>query len=327
MKIQVWNAFASNNSGSYTLVGRFPSETLAADVAAELTRVAAEHNVWMEERYTKGWDDDAPPSPMETFMQHHGLHPVRFTQLEDVWPEHSDSNIPVVWAQGHQVFVHHGCTVTLPPTFGEFIYKRGGRVETELNHTHHPLVGVFEFRFPYEARAGRDIPALALQLLDALYAEDGPLVRLTPPEPLPAWRLGERFLDGDLTVGAVFNDLVEGFTTVARIAREHAFTVEVKVFEAWERHGDALAALRPCRPPLPTRELFDVVLTGAAPGATLAVLGMIEELRDVEPPRARALLDAAPVPVRQRLPRGVAEAMANRLQGVGARVEVRPSEP
>ncbi|WP_164019124.1 ribosomal protein L7/L12 [Pyxidicoccus trucidator] len=327
MKVQVWNAFASNNSGSYTLVGRFPNETLAADVAAELARVAAEHNVWMEERHQKGWDDDAPPSPLEIFMQHHGLTPVRFTQLEDVWPEHSDINTPRVWAQGHQVFVHHGCTVTLPPTFGEYFYKRGGRVETELDHSHHPLIGVFQLRYPYAARAGQDVPALALRALDALYAEDGPLVQLTHPEPLPAWRVGERFGDGDLTVGAVFTDLVEGFTTVDRIARAHGFTVEVKVFESWDRKGDALAFLRPCIPPLPTRELFDVVLTGATSQATLAVTGMIEELRQVDPKEARALLDSAPAPVRRRLPRGVAEAMASRLQRVGARVEVRPSEP
>jgi ribosomal protein L7/L12 len=114
---------------------------------------------------------------------------------------------------------------------------------------------------------------------------------------------------------------------VGRIAREHGFYVHVKVFEAWDEQGDALALLRPCRPPLPTRELFDVVLTGAASQATLAVTGMIEELRQLDPKEARALLDSAPAPVRRRLPRGVAEELAGRLQRVGARVEVRPSEP
>jgi hypothetical protein len=280
----------------------------------------------MEERRAKGWDD-APTSPLETFMRRHGLGPASGSGAESDWPEYSTDNTPVVWAQNHQVFVHHGYTVGLPPTFGEFFYKRGGRVETELEHSHHPLVGIFHFWMNSHARAGKDVPATALRLLDALYAEEGPLVQLTPPEPLPAWRLGECCDDGDLIVGAVFSDLVAGFTEVGRVAREHDFSVQVKVFEAWDERGDALAFLRPCIPPLPTRELFDVVLTGATPQATLAVTGMIEELRQVDPKEARALLDSAPAPVRRRLPRGVAEAMASRLQRVGARVEVRPSEP
>lgn len=327
MKVQVWNAFASNNSGSYTLVGRFPDATLAAEVAAELTRVASEHTAWLEERREKGFGK-ASPSPLETFMQRHGLSPAGVPGPRSSWPEYSTDNTPVVWAQGHQVLLHHSYTLGLPPAFGEFIYKRGGRVETELEHTHHPLVGVFHFWIPYYTGArSQDVPVLALRLLDTLYAEDGPLVQLTPPEPLPAWRVGEHAADGDLVVGAAFSDLVAGFTAVDRIAREQGFSVRVRVFEAWDEHGDALAFLRPCHPPLPTRELFDVVLTGAESRATLAVLGMLEELRQLDPREARALLDSAPAPVRRRLPRGVAEAMAGRLQGVGARVEVRPSEP
>jgi hypothetical protein len=250
MKVQVWNAFASNNSGSYTLVGRFPEETLAADVAAELARVAAEHTVWLEERWQAGWDG-APTSPLEVFMQRHGLSPASVADAQADWPEHSNDNTPVVWAQGHQVFVHHGYTAGLPPTFAEFFYKRGGRVETELEHAHHPIIGVFQLWVPYTGRAGQDIPARVHRLLDALHAEDGPLVRLVRPEPPPAWRMSERFGEGDLCVGAAFQDLVAGFTAVSRVAREHGFELHVKVFEAWDEQADPLAFLRPSHPPRP----------------------------------------------------------------------------
>lgn len=325
MKVQVWNAFASNNSGSYTLVGYFSDKTLAADVAAELARVAAEHDAWMVERRDKGWGD-APPSPLEVFMQRHALTPASVADPESDWPEYSENTTPAVWAQGHQVFIHHGQTVGLPPVFAEYFYKRGGRVETELEHSHHPLVGVFSLQLSYGKRAGYDIPAQALRLLGALYAEDGPLAQLTMPEPPPAWRVGERSGEADLTVGVVFTDVVEGFTAVSRIAAEHGFEVYVKVFEAWDRKGDALTFLRPCRPPQPpTRELFDVIITDPAPAALTAVIGMIEELRQVEPHQARALLESAPVAVRRQLPRGVAEAMVSRLQRAGARAELRPT--
>lgn len=325
MKVQVWNAFASNNSGSYTLVGYFPDEALAADVAGELARVAAEHDAWMLERRERGWDG-APPSPLELFMQRHALTPASVSGPESDWPEYGGNTTPAVWAQGHQVFVHHGSTLGLPPVFGEFFYKRGGRVETELEHSHHPLVGVFQLRIPYHQRADKDAPALALRLLDALYAEDGPLVQLTRPEPVPAWRVSERRSPYDLTVGALFTDLVKGFAAVHRIAREHGFEVYVKVFEAWDTEGDALAFLRPSHPPLPSRELFDVVITDPAPAAMTAVLGMLEELRQVPPHKFRALLESAPVAVRRQLPRGVAEAMVSRLQRVGARAELRPAQ-
>ncbi|MCY1018365.1 hypothetical protein [Pyxidicoccus sp. MSG2] len=251
MKVQVWNAFASNNSGSYTLVGRFPDKTLAADVAAELARVAAEHTTWMEERREKGWDG-APPSPLELFMQRHGLNAPGGSGPESDWPQYSEDNTPVVWAQGYQVLIHHGYTTSLPPALGEFFYKRGGSVQTELEHSHHPVVGVFDFWVDYQGRAGQDIPARALRLLDALCGEDGPLTQLAASEPLPAWRVGEHAHEGDLTVGAVFNDLAKGFAAVDRIAREHGFELRVRIFETWNKTRDALDFLRPCQPPRPT---------------------------------------------------------------------------
>lgn len=324
MKVHIWNAFASNNSGSYTLVGRFPEETFAAEVAAELARVSVEHEAWIQEQNQKGWGSAQGPSPLEAFVARHGLAARKDSDTGEDWPQHGGDNTPKVWALGHQVFIHHDYTLTLPAAFGEFFYKRGGRVEAELVHTHHALVGLFQLWFPYQERQGQDVPALALRVLDELYAEDGPLVQLAQVEPLPAWRVWEHSGEGDLTVGAAFQDLVAGFTAVDRIARAHGFNVRVKLFEA-PSEGDPLAFLRPCVPLLPTRELFDVFLI--QPGETpVEVVHVLEELRDLRYKEARALLDAAPVAVRTRLPKSVAEAMASRLQRAGATTELRPAQ-
>jgi hypothetical protein len=145
MKVQIWNAFASNNSGSYTLVGSFRDAELAAEVAAELARVSAEHEAWIQEWSQKGWSKAPTPSPLEAFVLRHQLTRAEWAGagVGSDWPAYGEDNTPVVWAMGHQVFVHHDYTLTLPGAYGEFFYKRGGRVEAELGHTHHPLVALF----------------------------------------------------------------------------------------------------------------------------------------------------------------------------------------
>jgi hypothetical protein len=253
VKVQIWNAFASNNSGSYTLVGRFPDEALAAEVAEELARVSVEHEAWIQEQTAKGWDNAQGPSPLEAFVLRHGLTSEKSADADDSWPLYGRINTPSVWALGHQVFVHHGYTLSLPSAFGEFFYKRGGRVETELVHTHHPLVSLFEFWVHYEERSTRDVPARALQMLDALHAEQGPLVQGVLTELLPAWRIAKHFGEADMVVGVAFEDLVAGFTAMNRIAQAHGFKTRVKIFEAPSLEADPLAFLRPCVPPLPAR--------------------------------------------------------------------------
>jgi hypothetical protein len=66
MQIHIWNAFASNNSGSYTIVGAFPTEAAAAQVAAELLPIMAAQTQWFEDR--------APaPSPLAQLVKKSGI--------------------------------------------------------------------------------------------------------------------------------------------------------------------------------------------------------------------------------------------------------------
>ncbi|OJT25614.1 hypothetical protein BO221_07010 [Archangium sp. Cb G35] len=246
MKIHIWNAFASNNSGSYTIVGRFEQEEQAAQVAAELKEVLDAHGVWFEAASSTTKEPERP-SPLDLFIQKHGLRGNEDTGTWDDWPCYSEKKAPDAWAIGHQVFVHHEYTVTLPRTIGEFIYARGGRVETELDHAHHPVVSVFELWKGQHVQEDRG--RLLEALVEELNAEDGPLVKGLDGKVIPAWKEGDGFGEPMLRLGAVFEDLPAGFTAVERIARGHHLYVSVKVFEAWPG-ADPLAFLRPCQPPL-----------------------------------------------------------------------------
>jgi hypothetical protein len=48
MRIRVFRAFASNNSGSYTLVGHFETIDGAREAEEALARLCADHSAWLE---------------------------------------------------------------------------------------------------------------------------------------------------------------------------------------------------------------------------------------------------------------------------------------
>jgi hypothetical protein len=248
VKIHIWNAFASNNSGSYTIVGRFPSSEQAARVAAELAEALTAHDTWLkaEEEKQRAWSPEGP-SPLREFIQRHGLTWEEGLGTQDDWPRYS-KDAPEAWALGEQVIVHHDYTVTLPRTFGEFFYKRGGRVDIELEHAHHPIVGVFELWLPYGEHGKEAGAAKVSAVLEELNAQNGPLVTRVREGMPAAWRTSKHFIEPSLTVGAAFDDLAAGFTEVERIAQRHGMRVVVKVMEALSRE-DPVGFLRPSPPP------------------------------------------------------------------------------
>lgn len=64
MRIQVWQAFASNNSGSYTIAGRFEDAAIAHTVAAELGELIVAHSAWLRDH---PWED-TDGSPLQAFV-------------------------------------------------------------------------------------------------------------------------------------------------------------------------------------------------------------------------------------------------------------------
>jgi hypothetical protein len=69
MRIRLFNAFASNNSGSYTIVGSFRDEATAEEVALLLQRACDAHSAWYEEHN----DEQHGESPLDSFAQREGL--------------------------------------------------------------------------------------------------------------------------------------------------------------------------------------------------------------------------------------------------------------
>ncbi|RKH31474.1 hypothetical protein D7Y13_30710 [Corallococcus praedator] len=325
MKIHVWNAFASNNSGSYTVVGAFDDTEVAARVAAELSQAATAHAAWAEEGQQKGFGHAPRPSPLEALALRHGLGRP-FDTDSGMGPYDSFTDLPQVWAMGHQVFVYHPFTLDLPHLFGEAMYAHGGRVETTLEHVHHPVVSLFRLSVPLAGRPGQDIPARAAALVEALHAEDGPLTQHVYAEPWVAWQVhaGHPYAGTDLTLGVAFDELVEGFRGVEALAREHGFTLNVSLSEAWSDGADPLGFLRPCVPPL-KQPLYDVVLTEAGATPTKELTRTLAGLRRTSEYAVRTLHERLPATVVRRRPPGVAEAMAALLRREGAIVELRPS--
>ena len=315
MKIKIWNAFASNNSGSYVIVGSFPSEALAGEVAAELLDMARAHTAWLAQP-AEG------TSPLDALGAKYGIAP---EDRDDCWPEHGNQDHPEAWAIGHQVFVHSDYTVTMPRLLGHVMYARGGRVQTELNHAHHPIVATFTCYFPWQQRKELDIPARVQAIVDALCAEGGALDQTQKAGIPAAWRgvvEGEPpFGEGDLVIGAAFDDLRAAYLAVAAAAEAQGAKVIVHVSEA--HGGDPLAHLRPCAPATVHR-LVDVWVEDAGLAPT-NLTKTLAHARGIGHTDARALLDRAPIAVLENVTLARAQALRDALSVGNAVVTLRAS--
>jgi MoaA/NifB/PqqE/SkfB family radical SAM enzyme len=156
--VRVWRAFASNNSGSYTLVGRFETRERAAEVTAQLQRLVA--------------DMEASPegNPLRELLAGAGIDAPPHVGREDDWPAEWSSRPEAVQVD-RQVWWHAAYTVTMPAAIGHWFYARGGRVQVELDHAHHPLLAHLSLwlNLPWAERTDRP----AQPLIDALWL--GPL--------------------------------------------------------------------------------------------------------------------------------------------------------
>jgi hypothetical protein len=235
MRIFIFQAFASNNSGSYTIVGTFRDAATAESVAGILAQVAAAHDEWHKKHE---WSEDGL-SPLDEFVKQHGLRSEK-PGRGDEWPNYEDS--PTVMASGCQVLVHAPYTVTMPSVFGEFFYANGGRVQVELDHAHNDIAVEFTFWVRYDDPSKRE-------KLDAfetrLAAELGPLMGRREydqrPPIEPAWH---RDHWGARHLSVVFRDLVEGVSVVRRVADEMGVQPRLDLRECPSNVRDPFATLR-----------------------------------------------------------------------------------
>lgn len=238
MRIRLFNAFASNNSGSYTIVGSFRDAATAEEVARLVQEVCDAHSAWHEEH---AYEEDSE-SPLDVFARREGLRADK-PGRSDAWPEHGPK--PTAIAAGHQVIVHAPYTVTMPPLFGELFYAKGGRVETELDHTHDELAVELGY-WPADVRWDDPRAAALLDAFEQRVAAELPAWTArgehdNRPPIVPVWHRG---FWGSRHLSAVFADLVEGVQGVRRLAREHGMSLTVRVAECPHGVPDPFATLR-----------------------------------------------------------------------------------
>ena len=238
MKVRIWNAYASNNSGSYTIVGMLPSEEVAQSVAADLATLIAAHAKWLATRPAH----DANDSPLAVFCREHMLNWEPGFGCGEDWP-FDDENLPRVVAAGRQVVLHSDWTLSLPPTFGEYFYRRGGRVQLEENHAHAPIIVTAQFWWRDKALQTIELP----KLIAALTADDGPLAPPSTHTWPYAGRAGTERGEAPFTIGAVFSEPIDSIAILRDLATRAGAQMTLKLHEADGAH-DPLASLRAGEP-------------------------------------------------------------------------------
>jgi hypothetical protein len=243
MRIRVWNAYASNNSGSYTIVGRFGTPAEATSVAAELLALVKAQSAWAAQ--TK---DQHGPSPLEDFARQNGFSTT--DGMADEWPQYSQQPHPDVWTVERQLFLYSDYQVSMPRTFGELIYARGGRVEYEVNHAHHPMAALFEIYWPWKGRTEEKVAAGVQQILRALNDDLRFSDNQAEDALFHAWRASTDWMMPNLRIGAVFANIVDGFAAVDAAVRAAGASMNVRLHEAFNAGGDEFPILRPSEPAL-----------------------------------------------------------------------------
>lgn len=312
MRIRLFHAFASNNSGSYTIVGRFSDEASAAEVARVLQQASDVHDAWHS---TSPWDD-AGPAPLDEFVREQGLREARHGRGDD-WPCHGDK--PSVVALGHQVVVHAPYTITLPTVFGELFYARGGRVDVEIDHAHEPIAVEFSW-YPKGMSYGDPRIEPALEAFEALVRPELDALVARPeydkrPPIAPAWHRG---FWGQRHLSVVFADLVAGVKAVQTLADACGMNLTLRLTECPHEVEDPFALLRL---PKASHGLHRVILWSEGPHR-VAAMRALREVMACGLDEARATLEGLPKEVLVDVSEREAERAATVLSGAGCDAEV-----
>lgn len=230
MRIRIWNAYASNNSGSYVIVGSFGKDVDVAAIATELQEVCRAHGRWMDE---PGQNE---ASPLHEYARAKGVAVEPFGESEvqsDAWPDSwdgrsEDPDDPAVWAAGTQLFIHSPYTVSLPRVFGQLIYQLGGAVFSHENHAHDALVTRCSFYWPYKLEGTQE---RRRDFLAELCADGGPLARFCSGHHWPAWRSPAGHIPY-VELAAVLDHLPEGSKALHELAEAHAANASFRIMEA-----------------------------------------------------------------------------------------------
>lgn len=237
MRIRLWNAFASNNSGSYTIVGSFRDPAAAAAVAAELQALCDTESAWQRQQWDKATRGEE--RPLVAFARQLGVADAEKLQHDgDDWPDLGYAPSPRVTHTDHQVVLHVPYTVSMPSVLGQFLYHHGGRVDVEIDHAHEPLV------VDHQLWASWKDPDRNRRLHDALtglLAPDSALHEHAAADVVPVVLLQDEH-GAAVRALAVFTDVVAGIAAMAQFATGHGLELRVRLLEA--EPGDPLRPWR-----------------------------------------------------------------------------------
>lgn len=130
--VWAWSARSSNNSGDWTIVGRFQDATQAVEAAELLRQLSRAHEAFLASIEGQVWldkhTDDDPSPPMQQFGADHGF---RWTKSGTglSWEENA-AGAPVLTAGavGDCVVVYHRYCMELPEVpFREFLIGAGAK--------------------------------------------------------------------------------------------------------------------------------------------------------------------------------------------------------
>lgn len=313
MRIRLFTAFASNNSGAYTIVGRFADEAVAAEVAALLQRAIDAHDAWHR---AHEWEEEGE-APLDDLVREQGLRAARHGR-GDEWPSYAREP-PSAVALGRQVMVHSAYTVTMPPVFGEAFYAKGGRVEVELDHSHEPLAVEFGWH-PKGMPHGDPRLEPALDAFEALLRPELDALVTRPesdrrPSVAPAWHRGYW---GERNLSVVFADLVEGVRAVRAVADACGMDLTLRLAECPHGAEDPLANVR--RPMIPAG--WSRVILWSPGTDRVATMKALREVMACGLDEARAAIDDLPREVLVDVSEPHAQAAAATLRAAGCDVEV-----
>jgi len=142
----VWQARASNNSGDWTIVGRFQTAEEAQEAAESLRELARAHEAflasvegrqWLEKIGYKG---NTPSPPLRLFGQSHGFDWTG--EGEGLWWEEDGCGAPVLTAGavGSSIVVYHPYCMGLPKRPFKDFFANVGAIEFGYWQYHCPAV-------------------------------------------------------------------------------------------------------------------------------------------------------------------------------------------
>lgn len=333
----VYAAWASNNSGSYTLVGSFGDRDVARAAGERLATLFCDMRAFCTEREAEvrrliaaGEKRIVLPeveTPAHRLVAAEGLTPLP-ADLEnaDSWPSDGGSAEGNVLVTGHQVIVHVGWTVTMPRALAELFFKAGARIDLELVHSHRPLVAVATLHLVASGQSAEAREARRAALSSLRAELDTQLLAPRPPrwigddEPRTphAWRASDYILE----LGLVPHDPVPELAAVGAIAERHGAEMHVRFFEALSEGGDPLADMR-VRPDGRAAGAWSVILWREGPDR-VAVMKVIREHAALGFEEVKRRLADLPVALAEGVTERDATAFAEALTLIGADAAADP---